>query len=47
LTDEEEDDDKYDCELDELSPKKMRVIQDAEDGVTASLGGDFVPTARR
>jgi len=37
LTDEEEDNNEYDCELDELSPRKMRVIQDAEDGVTVSV----------
>jgi len=34
-TDVEEDKEKYDCELDELPAKEMRVILDAEDGVTA------------
>ena len=38
LPDVEEDKDEYDCEIDELPPRVMRVILDAEDGVTASVG---------
>jgi len=38
LTDVEENYDEYDCQLDELPPREMRAIQDAEDGVTASVG---------
>jgi len=38
LTDIEEDEDEFDRKVDELPPREMRVIQDAEDGVTVSVG---------
>jgi len=38
LTDVEKNEDESDGELDEISPRDMKVIQDAVDGVTASVG---------
>jgi len=38
LSDIEEEDDEFDQEVDALPPRETRVIQDAEDGVTVSVG---------